>query len=111
MSCPCYDAMDEPEPWSDDDTAWQGDIHCGADWEAFEALAGPEYWAYKALAEHPGDTSAVAVVDRLFGNSPEWSRLVAESRREIEAEEAAYITWSGGVALDGDTRTFWLGHE
>ena len=52
MSCPCFDAMDAPEPWSDDDTAWQGDIHSGADWEALEALAGPEYWMWEsALAD------------------------------------------------------------
>jgi len=52
MSCPCYGPLDRPDPWSDDDTAWQGDIHPCADWEALEALAGPEYWAFKALAEH-----------------------------------------------------------
>ena len=52
MSCPCYDAMDEPEPWSDDDTAWQGDVHASSDWEALEALAGPEYWMWEsALAD------------------------------------------------------------
>lgn len=48
MSTPCFDALDDPEPWSEDDTAWQGDIHASSEWEALEALAGPEYWMWKS---------------------------------------------------------------
>jgi len=71
MSCPCYDAMDEPEPWSDDDTAWQGDVHASSDWEALEALAGPEYRFYKALAESRWELTPLGESARLQANWPE----------------------------------------
>jgi len=34
-----------------------GDIHSGADWEALEALAGPEYWMWKSAS---GDIRTLA---------------------------------------------------
>lgn len=58
MATPCFDAMDEPEPWGEDATAWQGDIHATDDWDALEAFAGPEYWMWKsALGDNRGVSS------------------------------------------------------